>query len=63
MSECGLFWVGGVDGGVWSIIVGGWGWVKKCFGWVGVSGDEWGWVHCLIILIIYNTMFTYFKTT
>ena len=34
LSECGLFWVGG-DGRV--IILGGWGWVGKYFGWVGVG--------------------------
>ena len=39
----------GVGGGVWGIILGGWGWVGKYFGWAGVGGDEWGWVHCLIM--------------
>ena len=24
------------------------------FGWVRVGGDEWGWVHCLIMPIIIN---------
>ena len=49
MSECGLFWVGGVDGalfwvgsGALGIILcvggGDWGWVGHYFGWVGVSG-------------------------
>ena len=32
-----LFWVGGVSEGVWDIILGGWGWVGKYFGWVGVG--------------------------
>ena len=37
--------VGGVGGGAWSIILGGWGWVGKYFGWVGVSGVEWVWIR------------------
>ena len=37
-----LFWVGGVSGGGWDIILGGRGWVKKYFGLV--RGD-WGWVE------------------
>ena len=28
-----IFWVGR---GRWGIILGGWGWVRKYFGWVGV---------------------------
>ena len=61
MSECGcgllwvgetLFWVGGVSGDRWDIILGGWGWVGKYFGWVRVGGGEWGWVHCLIMPLI-----------
>ena len=46
-----LFWV---DGGEWwlvDIILSGLGWLGKSFGWVGVGGDEWGWVHCLIMPI------------
>ena len=35
-----LFWVGG--GGCINIS-GVWG------GWVGMSGGEWGWMHCLIM--------------
>ena len=27
---------------VWGIILDGWGWVEKYFGWMGVGGDEWG---------------------
>ena len=34
-----LFWVGV---GVWENIFVGWGWV-------GMSGGEWGWMHCLIM--------------
>ena len=37
----------GVGGGVWSIILGEWGewgWVGHYSGWVGVDGDEWGWM-------------------
>ena len=37
-----LFWVG--EGG-WVNILDGWGWV-------GMSGSEWGLVHCLIIPIL-----------
>ena len=41
-----LFWVGGC----WQdIILGGWGWVKKYFGWVEMGGSDRGRVHCLII--------------
>ena len=29
-------------GGGWDIILGGWGWK-------GIGGGEWGWVHCLIM--------------
>ena len=28
--------------GKWGIILDGWGWVGKYFGWVEVGGDEWG---------------------
>ena len=31
-----------MDGGGWVNILGGWKWV-------GMSGGEWGWVHCLIM--------------
>ena len=38
MRECGLFWVDGallwVGGGGFGIILGGWRWVGKHFGWV-----------------------------
>ena len=34
-----LFWVGG---GEWENILGDWGWL-------GMSGGEWGWVHYLIM--------------
>ena len=34
-----LFWVGGVSGGGWDIILGERGWVKKYFGLRGMSGD------------------------
>ena len=27
---------------VWGIILDGWGWVEKYFGWMGVGEDEWG---------------------
>ena len=48
-----LFWLGG---GGWDIILGEWTWVGHYFGWVGVGGDErgWGWVHCLIMLVVYG---------
>ena len=57
MSECGLFWVygalfggggGWVSGGGSGIVLGEWGWVVKCFWWVGVSGmsrGEWRWME------------------
>ena len=34
-----LFWVDGDE----------WRWAGHYFGWVRVSMDEWGWVHCLIM--------------
>ena len=47
-----------MSGGKWGITLGGWGWVGHYFGWVEVGetlfwvgGGEWGWVHCLIMLI------------
>ena len=47
-----------MSGGKWGITLGGWGWVGHYLGWVEVgetlfwvSGGEWGWVHCLIMLI------------
>ena len=33
-----LFLVAGVSGGGWSVILGGWAWVGKDFGWVRVGG-------------------------
>ena len=42
LNECGLFWV---SGGWRNIILagaGGSGWMWHYFGWVEVSGDEWG---------------------
>ena len=49
MSECGLFWVSEIllwiGGGGRGIILGGWEWVGKYFGLVGVGGmsrGEWG---------------------
>ena len=37
-----LFWVGGVSGGGWDIILGERGWVKKHFGWVRGIWGGWG---------------------
>ena len=47
-----LFWMGEVSRCRWDIILGGWGWVPKHFGWVmvgGSGGGELGSVHCLIM--------------
>ena len=44
-----LFWVGGGSLGIILGDWGEWGWVGHYFGCVGVSGCEWGWVHCLIM--------------
>ena len=38
-----------MSGGKWDIILGGWGRLGKYFWWVVVSGDEWGWLHCLVM--------------
>ena len=50
----------------WDMILAGWRWVEHYFGWVGVGGDEWGWVHCLImsilsgkLILIRNTFFIF----
>ena len=37
-----LFLVGGGEWGGWGIILSGWVWVEKYFGWVEVVRDEWG---------------------
>ena len=45
----GIIWGGGwVSGGGSGIVLGEWGWVVKCFWWVGVSGmsgGEWRWME------------------
>ena len=40
-----LFLVVGVCGGGWSVILGGWAWVGKDFGWVRVGEGGCGWVE------------------
>ena len=42
-----------MSGSKWGIILGGWGVVEEIFSVGGVGGVEWGWVHCLIMLVIY----------
>ena len=47
-----LFWVGG---GGRENILGGWEWV-----WL--SGSEWGWVHCLIMPLLFYMLIPKFKS-
>ena len=42
-----------MSGSKWGIILGEWGVVEEIFSVGGVGGVEWGWVHCLIMLVIY----------
>ena len=35
---------GGVDGGGWIYILGGWGWVDIFYGWIGMGGDGWRYI-------------------
>ena len=57
MSASYFGWVGhyfgwvGVSRGVWGIILGGWENILVGWEWMGMSGGEWGQVHCLIMPI------------